>query len=110
MSLFFPPWSILPNSTEVKLTYFKSLKNRVENESEVQNDNKWDSILKEEFEKALRGLKANKAPEVNLPIWQFKLAMRGLVVDKRTNQYGYRWASRSIVYTILKPDAHSLTQ
>ena len=42
--------------------------------------------------------------------WQFKLAMRDLVVDKRTNQYGYRWASRSIVYTILKPDAHSVTQ
>ena len=42
--------------------------------------------------------------------WQFKLAMRDLVVDKRTNQYGYRWASRRIVYTILKPDAHSVTQ
>ena len=42
--------------------------------------------------------------------WQLKLAMRDLVVDKRTNQYGYRWASRSIVYTILKPDAHSVTQ
>ena len=42
--------------------------------------------------------------------WQFKLAMRDLVVDKRTNQYGFRWASRSIVYTILKPDAHSVTE
>ena len=36
--------------------------------------------------------------------------MRDLVVDKRTNQYDYRWASRNIVYTILKPDAHSVTQ
>ena len=42
--------------------------------------------------------------------WLFKLAMRGLTVDKRTNQYGYRWASRIIVYTILKLDAHSVTQ
>ena len=48
--------------------------------------------------------------EISDTYWQFKLAMRNLVVDKRTNQYGYRWASRRIVYTILQPDAHSITQ
>ena len=32
----------------------------------MQNDDRGDSILKEEFRKALRGLKANKAPEVDL--------------------------------------------
>ena len=32
----------------------------------MQDDYREDSILKEEFEKALRGLKANKAPGVDL--------------------------------------------
>ena len=32
----------------------------------MQNDDRRDSILKEEFEKALRGLKSNKAPGVDL--------------------------------------------
>ena len=57
---------------------------------------------------------SRQAPKSKWPLrythWQFKLSMRDLVVDKRTNRYGYRWASRSIVYTILKPDAHSVTQ
>ena len=38
----------------------------LENENEVQNDDRGDSILKKEFEKALRGLKTNKAPGVDL--------------------------------------------
>ena len=38
----------------------------IENENEVQNDDWGDSISKEEFEKALRGLKANKASGVEI--------------------------------------------
>ena len=32
----------------------------------MHDDDKGNSILKEEFEKTLRGLKVNKAPEVDL--------------------------------------------
>ena len=38
----------------------------IENESEVHIDDRGDSILKEEFKNALRGLKANKAQGVDL--------------------------------------------
>ena len=38
----------------------------IANESEVQDDNRGYSILKEESQNALRGLKANKASGVNL--------------------------------------------
>ena len=43
-------------------------------------------------------------------MWKCEGRKKDLVADKRTNQHGYRWASRSIAYTILKPDAHSVTQ
>ena len=38
----------------------------IENENEMHNVDREDSILKEEFEKILRLLKANKAPVVHL--------------------------------------------
>ena len=41
----------------------------IENENKVQNDDRVSSVLKEEFQKELRGLKSNEAPGVQKKVW-----------------------------------------
>ena len=49
----------------IKRLYKGDVANLIKNENEVQND-RGDSILKEEFENSMKGLKANIAPGVEL--------------------------------------------
>ena len=64
----------------------------IENENEVRKDyNREDSILKKEFEKALKGLKANETPGVDLKATELlqnsKQAEKNILLKLVCNMY-----------------------